>query len=100
MGYRLWCKHKRRMYRGDTFRNIKRPIKFYRRNTLKEEYISIRCSKPVKDYLTNKADQQDRSLSSQIMNMLKQTDSQLAELLKPVVVAKDQSKSVSSQDHA
>jgi len=67
---------------------------------LKEEYISIRCTKQVKDYLNNLADQQDRSLSSQIINMLKKNDSQLAKLVKPEVGVKDQSKSVSHQDLA
>jgi len=86
------------MYRRDTFRNIKRPIKLYRRNTLKEEYISIRSTKKVKDYLMRTAKAQDRSLSSQIMNMLKQTDSQLATLLKPESDTKDQSNSELHQD--
>lgn len=86
------------MYRRDTFRNIKRPIKLYRRNTLKEEYISIRSTKEVKDYLMRTAKAQDRSLSSQIMNMLKQTDSRLATLLKPESDKKDQSNSELHQD--
>lgn len=67
---------------------------------LKEEYISIRCTKQVKNYLNSLADKQDRSLSSQIINMLKKTDPQLARLVKPEVDVKDQSKSVSHQDLA
>lgn len=65
---------------------------------MKEEYISIRSTKKVKDYLMRTAKAQDRSLSSQIMNMLKQTDSQLATLLKPESDTKDQSNSELHQD--
>ena len=66
---------------------------------MKEEYISIRSTKEVKDYLMRTAKAQDRSLSSQIMNMLKQTDSQLATLLKPESDKKDKSSKPVSYTH-
>ncbi len=50
------------------------------KNKIKDEYISIRCTEQVKNYLNTLANQDDRSLSAQIMYMLKQTDGRLAEL--------------------
>jgi len=53
---------------------------------MKEEYISIRCTKEVKDYLNSLAKEEDRSLSSHILYLLKQTSPQLAKLMmKPLL---------------
>ncbi len=51
------------------------------KNKIKDEYISIRCTEQVKNYLNNLANEDDRSLSAQVMYMLKQTDGRLAELM-------------------
>ena len=52
----------------------------------KDKYISIRCTEEVKDYLNSLAEPEDRSLSSQILHMLKQTSPQLAKLMmKPLL---------------
>jgi len=49
---------------------------------MKEEYISIRCTKEVKDFLSETSRENDRSLSGQILSMLKKSSPQLAELMK------------------
>ncbi len=69
---------------------------------MKEEYISIRCTKQVKDFLGDLAKKEDRSLSSQVMFMLKQTSRPLEELMqKPAYVgSQDPNKPVQHQDHA
>ena len=69
---------------------------------MKEEYISIRCTKQVKDFLGDLAKKEDRSLSSQVMFMLKQTSRPLEELMqKPAYVgSQDPNKPVLHQDHA
>ena len=65
------------------FRNTQRQFKFYRKYTMKKDkYISIRCTEEVKDYLNSLAEPEDRSLSSQILHMRKQTSPQLALLMK------------------
>jgi hypothetical protein len=51
------------------------------KNKIKDEYISIRCTEQVKNYLNTLANQDDRSLSAQVMYMLKQTDGRLAKLM-------------------
>jgi hypothetical protein len=51
------------------------------KNKIKDEYISIRCTEQVKNYLNNLANEDDRSLSAQVMYMLKQTDGRLAKLM-------------------
>ena len=48
---------------------------------IKDEYISIRCTAEVKDYLNTLADEYDRSISGQVMYMLKQTNEPLAKLM-------------------
>ena len=48
---------------------------------MKEEYISIRCTKEVKDFLSETSRENDRSLSGQILSMLKKSSPQLAELM-------------------
>jgi len=52
---------------------------------IKDEYISIRCTAEVKDYLNALADEYDRSISGQVMYMLKQTDVPLAKLMQKTV---------------